>query len=154
MIHRMLAIWSVVPLPFLNPIWKFLVCVLLKPNLKDFEHSLTSLQNEHKCMIVCTFFGISRGLEEHKPTPENQHALIMQFLTWNRPTNTSSWSERPGTIYETLGKMEAQFGPDYLSSDGPTIVLGTWFLWACSSSKLPAGDWVGVSPHLTLCKKS
>ena len=61
--------------------WKFSIPVLQKPNLKDFEYSLTSLQNEHKCMAVYTFFGISRGLEEHKPTPENQHALIMQFLT-------------------------------------------------------------------------
>ena len=87
--------------------WKFSIPVLQKPNLKDFEYSLTSLQNEHKCMVVCTFFGISRGLEEHKPTPENQHALIMQFLTWNRLANTSSWSERPGTVYGISGKMEA-----------------------------------------------
>ena len=36
-------------------IWKFLVHALLKPNLKDFEHYLTSMWNECSCMVVCTF---------------------------------------------------------------------------------------------------
>ena len=31
-------------------IWKFLVHVLLKHGLRDFEHYLVSLSNEHKCM--------------------------------------------------------------------------------------------------------
>ena len=42
----LLAIWSLVPLPFLNP-----TCTsgssLLKPNLKDFECNIASLWNEH-----------------------------------------------------------------------------------------------------------
>ena len=33
-------------------IWKFLVHILLKPVLKDFEHSLTSMQNEGNFMVV------------------------------------------------------------------------------------------------------
>ena len=37
--------------------WKFVVHVLLKPSLKDFEHNLTSMQNEHNCTIVWTSFG-------------------------------------------------------------------------------------------------
>ena len=45
MIQQMLVICSLVPLPFLNParICKFLVHVLLKPSLKDFEHNLASI---------------------------------------------------------------------------------------------------------------
>ena len=39
-------------------IWKFSVHVLLKPNLKDFEHYLASMWNEHSCGVVWTFFGI------------------------------------------------------------------------------------------------
>ena len=39
-------------------IWKFLVHVL-KPSLKDFEHYLASLWNEHSCTVVWTFFGIA-----------------------------------------------------------------------------------------------
>ena len=37
-------------------IWKFLVHVLLKSSLKDFEHYLASMWNEHSCMVVWTFF--------------------------------------------------------------------------------------------------
>ena len=47
-------------------IWKFSVHVLLKPSLKDFDHYLASMWNEHSCTIVWTFFDIlclSLGLE-------------------------------------------------------------------------------------------
>ena len=37
-------------------IWKFLIQVLLKPSLKDFEHNLTSMGNEQNCLVVRTFF--------------------------------------------------------------------------------------------------
>ena len=62
MIQRVLAIWFVVPLPFLNPAWihwKFLVHELLKPILENFEHYLASVQNECNCVVVWTFFGIA-----------------------------------------------------------------------------------------------
>ena len=39
-------------------IWKFSVHVLLKPNLKDFEHYLASMWNERSCGVVWTFFGM------------------------------------------------------------------------------------------------
>ena len=38
-------------------IWKFLVHPLLKLSLTDFENNLTSMQNEHNCMVVFIFFG-------------------------------------------------------------------------------------------------
>ena len=40
-------------------IWKFLVDILLKPSLKDFEHDLASVWNECNGMAVWTFFGIA-----------------------------------------------------------------------------------------------
>ena len=60
MIQRMLAIWSLVPLPFLNPAWTSgsshtAVLILLKPNLKDFEHYLASMWNECNCTVLWTF---------------------------------------------------------------------------------------------------
>ena len=44
MIQQMLAIWSLAPLPFLTSlnIWKFMVHILLKPGLENFEHYFTS----------------------------------------------------------------------------------------------------------------
>ena len=40
-------------------IWKFLVYMLLKPSLKDFEHYFASTWNEHNCTVVWTFFAIA-----------------------------------------------------------------------------------------------
>ena len=60
MILQMLAIWSD-PSAFPKPslyIWKFLIHALLKPILKDFEHNLNSMWNEHNYIIILTFFGI------------------------------------------------------------------------------------------------
>ena len=40
-------------------IWKFLVHILLKPSLKDFEHYLAIMWNEQNCAVVWAFFGIA-----------------------------------------------------------------------------------------------
>ena len=67
MIQQMLEIWSLVPLPFLNPekdldilnTWKFIVHILLKPGLENFEHYFTSVWHECNCAVVWAFFGIA-----------------------------------------------------------------------------------------------
>ena len=61
MIQGMLAVWSVVPLPFTNPACTSgsSVYVLLKPSLKDFEQHIASMCNECKCTVVGTFCGIA-----------------------------------------------------------------------------------------------
>ena len=61
-IQRMLATWTLVPLCFLNPawiFWKFIVHVLLKPGLENFEHYVASVWDECNCAVVWTFFGIA-----------------------------------------------------------------------------------------------
>ena len=40
-------------------IWNFSIHILLKPSLKDFEHYLASMWNEHNCTVVEAFFGIA-----------------------------------------------------------------------------------------------
>ena len=40
-------------------VWKFLVHVLLKPSLKDFEHYLISMWNECSYTVIWTFSGIT-----------------------------------------------------------------------------------------------
>ena len=40
-------------------IWKFTVHVLLKPDLKNFEHYFASMWDECNCAVVWTFFGIA-----------------------------------------------------------------------------------------------
>ena len=36
-------------------VWKFSVHVLVKPNLKDFEHNLASMWNECNSLVISTF---------------------------------------------------------------------------------------------------
>ena len=51
-IQGMLAIWSLVPLPFLKSslnIWKFTVHILLKPGLENFEHYFASVWDKCSC---------------------------------------------------------------------------------------------------------
>ena len=40
-------------------IWKFMVHMLLKPGLENFEHYFTSLWDECNCVVVWAFFGIA-----------------------------------------------------------------------------------------------
>ena len=40
-------------------IWQFLVHVLLKPHLENFEHYFTSMWDECNCVVVWTFFGLA-----------------------------------------------------------------------------------------------
>ena len=44
-------------------IWNISVHVLLKPNLKDFEHNFASMWNEHSCTVVWTFGGFPGASE-------------------------------------------------------------------------------------------
>ena len=44
--------------PSLN-IWKFLVHILLKSSLQDFEHYFASLWDAYNCAVLWTFFGIA-----------------------------------------------------------------------------------------------
>ena len=54
-IQRMLAIWSLVPLPFLKSTWKFMVHVQLKTGLENFEHYFARMWDEWWVQIVCWF---------------------------------------------------------------------------------------------------
>ena len=70
-IQRMLAIYSLVPLPFLNPadICNFLVRIMLKPSMKDFKYDLTSMGDECNCLMVSAFFSTNTLGNWHKDWP-------------------------------------------------------------------------------------
>ena len=44
--------------PSLN-IWKFMVHILLKPDLENFEHYFASMWDECNCVVIWAFFGIA-----------------------------------------------------------------------------------------------
>ena len=52
-------------------IWKFIVHVLLKPGLENFEHYFTRVWGECNCAVVWAFFGIAflRDWNENWPFP-------------------------------------------------------------------------------------
>ena len=37
-------------------IWKFLMCIVLKPSMQDFKHDLTSMGDKYSCLMASTFF--------------------------------------------------------------------------------------------------
>ena len=53
-------------------IWKFMVHILLKPGLENFEHYFASVWDECYCAVVWTFFGIAFlwDWNENWPFPE------------------------------------------------------------------------------------
>ena len=75
-------------------IGKFLIQVLLKPSLKDFEHNLTSMESEHNCPVVWISFStiLLWNLDE------NLHFLVLwpllDFLNL-----LAYWVQHLNTIY-------------------------------------------------------
>ena len=90
--------------------WKFMVHVLLKPNLKNFEHYFASMWDECNCAVVWAFLGIAflKDWNENWPFPvlwpllsfpnlltywvQHFHSIIFQDLKqlhWNSITSTS-----------------------------------------------------------------
>ena len=76
----MLAIWSLVPLPFSKSslyIWKFLVQTLSKPSLKDFECYFASMWNKCRSVVVCTCFGVALLWDRNENRPPPRHPQSM-----------------------------------------------------------------------------
>ena len=86
--------------------WKFMVHVLLKPGLQNFEHYFTRVWDEWNCAVVWAFFGIAflRDWNENWPFPvlwpllsfPNLRAFEYSAFTasslriWNSSTGTPS----------------------------------------------------------------
>ena len=89
----MLAIWSLVPLPFLKSslyIWKFTVHVLLMLGL-DFEHYFASMSEECNCVVVT--HGTSKYLEKNKP------AGALPFFIHKGPSSLRCSLDRQTDLY-------------------------------------------------------
>ena len=50
-------------------IWKFLVHILLKPGLQNFQHYFASVWDECNCVVVWTFFGIALLWDQNENCP-------------------------------------------------------------------------------------
>ena len=99
----MLAIWSLVALPFLNPAWTSIVLihVLLKPGLENFEYYFANVWGACKCTVVWTFFGIAFlwDWNENWPFP-----ILWPLL--NFPNLLAYWVQHfHSVIFEDLKKF-------------------------------------------------
>ena len=157
MIQWMLAIWSLVPLPCLNPAWTsgFSVHILLKPNLENFKHYFASVWDESNCAIVWTFSGIAFlwDWNENWPFPvlwpllsfpnllaywvQHFHSIIFQDLkelNWNSMTSTSfvvvMLSKAHLTSHSRMSGSRWVITPSWLS--------GSWSSFLYSSLCIPA----------------
>ena len=67
-------------------IWKLSVHILLKPSLKDFEHNLNSMWNEHNCSVI-----LEKTMAPHSST-----------LAWKIP-----WMEEPSRL-QSMGSLRVR----------------------------------------------
>ena len=77
-------------------IWKFMIHVLLKPGLKNFEHYFASMWDECNCAIVWTFFGIALlwDWNENWLFESLGHCWVFQ-ISWHIECSTfTAWSFR------------------------------------------------------------
>ena len=77
-------------------IWKFMVHVLLKPGLENFEHYFASIWDEYNCVLVWTFFGIAFLLNWNENWPVEvwvSSGLLQGLWVQNKP----SWRRSPLT---------------------------------------------------------
>ena len=56
-------------------IWEFLIQVLLKPSLKDFEQHLSGIWNEQNCAVIWPFFGFAILCDWNESWPFPVHGL-------------------------------------------------------------------------------
>ena len=68
-------------------IWKFMVHVLLKPGLKNFEYYFASVWDEYKCMVVWTVFGIALLWDWNENWPFPVHCWVFQ-ICWHIECHT------------------------------------------------------------------
>ena len=64
-------------------IWKFMVHVLLKPGLENFEHYCTSMWDECNCVVVWTFFGIGMKTDFFSPVATAEFSKLSGILWSN-----------------------------------------------------------------------
>ena len=140
MIQQMLAIWSLVPLPFLKPAWtsgssRFTYCWSLA--LENFEHYFTSVWDECNCVVVWAFFGEGNGTPLQYSCLENPRdsrawwaavSGVAQSWTWLKRLSSSRSSKKSdntsveGNVYqlkETIFNFSNKFWNYALSCKHP-----------------------------------
>ena len=103
-------------------IWKFLVHVLLKPGLENFEHYFASVWDEHNCKVVWTFFGIAFlwDWNEIDLSQSCGHCWVFQ-ISWHNECSTLTasslgiWNSSAGIPSPPLALFGVMLSKAYLT---------------------------------------
>ena len=139
-------------------IWNFMVHVLLKPGLENFEHYFTSVWDECICAVVWAFFGIAFlwDCNENWPLPVLwpllsfpnllaywvQHFNNIIFSIWNSSTGIPSpplalfvvmLSEAHLTSHSRMSGSRWVITPLWLSGSGRSLLYNSLCIAATSS---------------------
>ena len=155
MIQWMLAIWSLVPLPFLNPAWTSGSSQLhmLKPGVENFEHYFASMWDECNCAVIWVFFGISFlwDWNENWPFPVLWLLLSFPYLlaiecstftasifrTWNSSTGIPS---PPLALFIVMLLPKAQLSLYFRMSGSRWVIIPLWSS-ICHFHSIIIRDW-------------
>ena len=126
-------------------IWKFLVHVLLKPGLENFEHYFASMWNVWNYAVVWTFFGIAFLWDQNEnwPFPVHGHCWVFQIcLHIECSTFTASsfriWNSSTGILSPPLALFVVMLPKAHLTSHSILYTLSNifftfFFSWECLS---------------------
>ena len=132
-------------------IWNFLVHVLLKPGLENFEHCFASIWDECDCGVVWTFFGIAFlwNWNENWPFPSCGHGWVFQ-MCWHIECSTltassfRTWNSSAGIPSPPLALFVVMLPKAHMTSDSkifgcrwvttPLSFSGSWWSFLYSSS--------------------
>ena len=139
MIQRMLAIWSLVPLPFLKPVCisgssQFTYCWRLAWRIL----SITSVWDECNCSVVWTFFGIEMETDLFQSCGHcwvYGEPLVFLFVLWTSEPREPACREDTGTNTEKEAERSEE--------TWPRILMASW-LWyqAFPEAWLPSVLWI------------
>ena len=130
-------------------IWKFLVHVLLKPSLENFEHYFASVRGEYSCAVVWTFFGIAFRIEMKTDLFQSCSHCWVFHICWHIECSTFTassfriWNSSTGIPSPTLALFIVMLRKAHLTSHSrmsgsrrvitPLWLSGSWRSFLYSS---------------------
>ena len=137
MIQRMLVIWSLVPMPFLNPAWTSGSSYTVEVCLGEFWALLCQcVWNEFKGVVVWTFFGIAFlwDWNENWPFPVLGHCWVFQ-ICWHIECSTFTassfriWNSSTGIPSPLLALFVVMLSKAHLTSHSKLYLLRNLSVW-------------------------
>ena len=114
-------------------IWKFMVHVLLKPGLENFEHYFTSMWDECNCVVVWALFGIAFlwDWNENGLFQSCGHCWVFQicwYIECSAFTASSFriWNSSTGIPSPPLALFIVTLPKAHLTSHSWCLALGEW----------------------------